>query len=444
MSEMPRYVLSANQTYFDTLFSLLDRNDESTPEVWDLVRMLNTNKQTFMQVLSLQASADKGIDWSKVFEDDSLYKQIYKQEIIMAVMEEDQEGMDQRVVITDCVDETLDFLPEVEEEKKADEQEAQDLKSLKVKWSEHFVTDGGITFAVEKLLNRGIPQVDQLTMADLKDIAFFVTLTKVFITGALSAKGSGVSSAMSIVRKQSSIKDDGAAAPQEEEEKAEQKKEVDFMEKLMKEGNAAEEIILNTDFEALSVKLLELIAAMSSSQNITAEHKVVVEASLGLVVAAMINDPEMFQTLVSFKSQAVPEIASGKDLILTGLLYCPEDKIRKDFKNTLKALCQQLNKGTNNALAFVLTLLGQNFSEISNRPCAEFFDLFNALIDLKAQRDEFAGQLADAEEEKIQYDPEDLLTQIIARLKESQQLSKQKKSDDDDDEDEKDEDQAAE
>jgi len=74
ITEMPRYVLSHNQTYFDTLFSLLDRNDESSADVWDLVRMLNTNKQTFMQVLSLKSDATNEINWSKVFEDSSLYK----------------------------------------------------------------------------------------------------------------------------------------------------------------------------------------------------------------------------------------------------------------------------------------------------------------------------------------------------------------------------------
>lgn len=41
---MPRYTLSANQDQFQTLFSLLDRNDESSVEVWNLVRMLATNQ----------------------------------------------------------------------------------------------------------------------------------------------------------------------------------------------------------------------------------------------------------------------------------------------------------------------------------------------------------------------------------------------------------------
>lgn len=72
--EMPRYSISANQGQFDTLFSLLDKNDDYAVEVWDLVRMLNTNRQIFTQILSLQKDANNSVDWAKAFDDQSLYK----------------------------------------------------------------------------------------------------------------------------------------------------------------------------------------------------------------------------------------------------------------------------------------------------------------------------------------------------------------------------------
>lgn len=44
-NEMPRYTLSHNQAQFDTLISLLDRNDGTTSsQVWELIRMLATNQ----------------------------------------------------------------------------------------------------------------------------------------------------------------------------------------------------------------------------------------------------------------------------------------------------------------------------------------------------------------------------------------------------------------
>lgn len=67
---MPRFSLSANQEHFSALLGLLERNDETSSEVWNLIRMLSTNQQMYEQVLSLKKKADgAGIDWSQAFED---------------------------------------------------------------------------------------------------------------------------------------------------------------------------------------------------------------------------------------------------------------------------------------------------------------------------------------------------------------------------------------
>ena len=78
-NEMPRHTMSANQDQFQSLLNLLDKNDEASQDVWDLVRMLATNQTMYNEVLSFSESqGESGIDWSKVFEDSSLFKQIYK------------------------------------------------------------------------------------------------------------------------------------------------------------------------------------------------------------------------------------------------------------------------------------------------------------------------------------------------------------------------------
>ena len=41
--EMPRHMISADQEQFEILLSLLERNDETTQDVWNLVRSLATN-----------------------------------------------------------------------------------------------------------------------------------------------------------------------------------------------------------------------------------------------------------------------------------------------------------------------------------------------------------------------------------------------------------------
>ena len=98
-ADMPRHTLSANQEQFQSLIRLLDRNDEASEDVWNLVRMLATNQQMYEEVLSLsKAKNEEGINWASVFEDESLYKQIYRQEIIVAVMEASSDDGDSRRV----------------------------------------------------------------------------------------------------------------------------------------------------------------------------------------------------------------------------------------------------------------------------------------------------------------------------------------------------------
>ena len=61
--------------------------------------MLATNQQMYDEVLSLsQAQTEDGINWATVFEDSSIYKQIYKQEIIVAVMEASKGDETKRVM----------------------------------------------------------------------------------------------------------------------------------------------------------------------------------------------------------------------------------------------------------------------------------------------------------------------------------------------------------
>jgi len=106
-------------------------------------------------------------------------------------------------------------------------------------------------------------------------------------------------------------------------------------------------------------------------------------------------------------------------LILTGLLSS-EERVRVDFQQSLSVIARSVNEGDNNALFLVLGILAKNFSTISNKPSRQYFVLFDQLIDLKALRDEIAGDSA-ADSNEI-YNPEDLLNQIIDKIKQQQSL----------------------
>jgi hypothetical protein len=71
--EMPRRTLSHNQTQFDALMKLLDRNDESVSQAWELIRMLETNQTIYKQVLNLQVPGEPiqisdQLFWQRFFE----------------------------------------------------------------------------------------------------------------------------------------------------------------------------------------------------------------------------------------------------------------------------------------------------------------------------------------------------------------------------------------
>ena len=86
---MPRFTMSANEEQFNKLMNLLDRNDDASPDVWNLIRSLSTNKEIYHNVLSFsQAKNEKGdISWEEFFKGKKVYRQIYILEIIEELME---------------------------------------------------------------------------------------------------------------------------------------------------------------------------------------------------------------------------------------------------------------------------------------------------------------------------------------------------------------------
>lgn len=121
----------------------------------------------YQEVLSLSnAKADNSVDWAKVFEDQSLYRQIYKQEIIMAVMEDtDDDGSDKRVIFVEdmakaatySAQRTSGFGDDFEEEKDAlndIDQEKLRAKQLKNNWTKQFLENQGWNYILSSFLGK--------------------------------------------------------------------------------------------------------------------------------------------------------------------------------------------------------------------------------------------------------------------------------------------------
>lgn len=100
---------------------------------------------------------------------------------------------------------------------------------------------------------------------------------------------------------------------------------------------------------------------------------------------------------------------------------------------SLSILAKNHNDGENSALSYFIALLSENFSQISDYSCNQFFNLFNGLIDFYFLK----SNLGASDDAQI-FDPEALLGQIIDKIRADQSSKKQAaaaKGDDDDDDD---------
>ena len=433
--------------------------------------MLATNRIMYEEVLSFsKAQGDDGINWANVFEDASLYKQIYKQEIITAVLEDNKlENINKRVIFVsesvasstmygsgnviggqsggaanlyDTDDEQEEeekkdssvasklsgmpkFESEVVGETSANETEEQRTERLKTEWINKFLESDGFSFALNAFLSKEVSSADAVSFSEqtrMKDQAFLMTLLRVFFQAGFSAQSGGIGDAIGLVRKSSSIND--------ESELQRQKKEVkgDPILNKMKSPEGID-VMLNTNFDQIFDKLLELLAVMLSKTNMILEDKVIIENALSLLVGTLLYKKDCYAKFVNFQSTKSQTVRNIEELILAGI-FCSEEKVRTDFGSSLNVLSVNLREADQNALSFFLRILARNFNSIGNRPSRQFFELFTRMIDLKAYRDELMGS-ANADERAI-YDPEDLLNQIIDKIKAQQKMKKEAADDGED------------
>jgi hypothetical protein len=111
-----------------------------------------------------------------------------------------------------------------------------------------------------------------------------------------------------------------------------------------------------------------------ANSEITFEHKLILQNALNIWVGSILQQPELFTKALAFEGL--------DELIMCGVLYCGEEKVRDDFGTNLLLLARNHQASEDSALGFLLRLLSKNFFKISEYSCRQFFDLFNELIDL--------------------------------------------------------------
>ena len=157
--------------------------------------------------------------------------------------------------------------------------------------------------------------------AQVKDISFLSTLSRVFFTAAFGTlEGNNI---MQMVRRSSSLADEGSTNTSVTSVKEE--KELEKLSNLIK-GAPSAEILYNTDFEEVVKKMLDLIANVLLKKEFILEDKLIVENCLSILLGSILYQSELFKHFTHFKGQG--SIKNAQDLILQGLLKCPEEKIR--------------------------------------------------------------------------------------------------------------------
>ena len=72
------------------------------------------------------------------------------------------------------------------------------------------------------------------------------------------------------------------------------------------------------------------------------EDKLIIENALSLWVGCILHNNKLINEFYSYRGDESSSIKTCDDLILKGLLYCPHEKIREEFKLSLVSLAYKL------------------------------------------------------------------------------------------------------
>jgi len=84
------------------------------------------------------------------------------------------------------------------------------------------------------------------------------------------------------------------------------------------------EIIDAIDHAKIQEKSLSVISQIIQKDSFTLEEKTIVENALNLWIGCLLHKSDIFEQFVQFPAFEGSKIASYKDFIMTGTLYCPD------------------------------------------------------------------------------------------------------------------------
>lgn len=76
------------------------------------------------------------------------------------------------------------------------------------------------------------------------------------------------------------------------------------------------------------------------------EDKLIVENALSLWVSCILHKNELINEFYQFKGESGSTIQTCDDFVLNGLLFCSQEKVREEFKQSLSSLSNKLLNGS--------------------------------------------------------------------------------------------------
>lgn len=130
-------------------------------------------------------------------------------------------------------------------------------------------------------------------------------------------------------------------------------------------GPIGREILESIDYELLQGKCLSITHQALAKPKMIFEDRLVVEYALSLWAGCLLQRADLFEKFTKLEGEV-----KADEFLLTGLLFCPYESVREEFKATCAVLCSRGQEGASvDPLAFILKVLTSNFSLISKYPC---------------------------------------------------------------------------
>lgn len=177
------------------------------------------------------------------------------------------------------------------------------------------------------------------------------------------------------------------------------------------------------DYSAIQRQVLRLVSQVLKKPKLIFEDKLILEHALNLWSGCLLHSGELFDEFI----KPIDADIDTDQFVLAGLLYCPYETVREEFRQCLAAICRrapdQAQPEKTKPLDFILKLLSVNFSLISEYPCKQYFELFCELLDKHflevASKRQLNSQDAGTTGQVI--DSEALLSTVIERIREENQ-----------------------